>query len=213
MYCPNCNCEYIGRAEFCPHCREPLLDEPPPALKTPTGELSYEQLVQKVVKNEGRLEIQLSAVQVHFERKWSFPYFGYGYAWTERMTGELDGMPVELITTQVGRDRTQRFLFRGYGFAWMKEAQGKVAGNDLELKISKLMREMRWSFPYFGYGYAHAERMRGTCGAELLAELVITEAGRRSEEGFPYRGFGFAWEHKGTLALIKEEAGKQEKAE
>ena len=53
------------------------------------------------------------------KRAWSFPYYGYGYAWTEELTGECgDQLSAHLRITDVGRDRRQSFPYVGFGYAW-----------------------------------------------------------------------------------------------
>jgi hypothetical protein len=59
---------------------------------------------------------------VEREKKWVFPYFGIGRAWTQEMTGG-DGQKLRLSfeTTEVGRSRRLRFPYRGCGFGWAKK--------------------------------------------------------------------------------------------
>jgi hypothetical protein len=78
----------------------------------------------------GGNETALTARKVRRERKWSFPYFGYGYAWTEEMQGTCgDQLEIDLVTTEIGKRKIQRFPWRGFGLSWIRESM-------LTLKVS-----------------------------------------------------------------------------
>jgi hypothetical protein len=205
MFCPNCKCEFVGWTGRCPNCKVTLLDKLPQDYELSDEGLTYEELVDLVKDKDGLLEIVLTTSSVEKERKWRFPYDGYGYAWARKMVGESDGIVVELQTTNVGKDRAYRFPYVAYGFAWMEGSQGQVAGHEVELKATKVAREKKWRFPFFGYGRAWTEEMHGECGDQLYVHLSITDIGKSREYGFPYKGFGFAWEKSGILKLSLKE--------
>ena len=70
----------------------------------------------------GGNEVTLTATKVEMERKWRFPYLGYGYAWTQEMSGNCGNqLRAEFVTTEVGREKKWSFPYRGYGYAWMKK--------------------------------------------------------------------------------------------
>ena len=71
----------------------------------------------------GGNEFVLEAVKVSREKKWRFPFMGYGRAWTREMHGECgDQLKVHLMTTEVGRSGEWHFPYRGYGFGWIRKA-------------------------------------------------------------------------------------------
>jgi hypothetical protein len=72
----------------------------------------------------------LTASKVRRERKWGFPYFGFGYAWTEEMQGICgDQIKIDLVTTEIGKRIVRRFPYLGFGLSWIKEGM-------LTLKVS-----------------------------------------------------------------------------
>jgi len=201
MYCPNCRCEFYGWKKSCPQCQSKLLDEPPPSEKGINKRLSYPDLVEFVRSQGGEIQIDVFAAAVKRERRWRFPYIGHGYAWTEKLHGEMDGFTVELETQEVGRSRGWNFPYFGYGYAWMKVIDGNLSGNPIRLTASNVRKRRRQRFPYRGNGFAWAEEMEGNCGDQIKSHLKITEVGRKSSYQFPYFGYGFAWEKEGTLIL------------
>jgi hypothetical protein len=201
MYCPECKCEFIGWTGNCPDCRTPLIDGKIDDFKYADQSISYKDLTTLVKENDGHLEIDLSTVSIEKELKWTFPYFGFGYAWARRMVGRVDETLVELTITEVGKSRSRRFPYMGYGFAWEKKMLGNIGGNEFSLLAVKVSREKKWRFPYLGYGRAWTEEMSGECGDQLKAHLVTTEVGRSGEWRFPYRGYGFGWVKKAVLTL------------
>jgi hypothetical protein len=63
------------------------------------------------------------AKKVEMERKWLFPYMGYGYAWIQKMSGECGKiLRVDLLTTDVGKEKKWQFPYQGYGYAWADKA-------------------------------------------------------------------------------------------
>lgn len=201
MYCNNCRCEYVGWKGKCPQCRNYLIDEPPPVIKQRGEQLTYEALVETIENCEGNLSIELNCIEVFKERKWSFPYFGYGYAWTKSMQGSYQNLIAHLNTTEVGRSKKNRFPYLGYGFAWEARMEGDIAGNPLTLKSSKVNRDTKIRFPYKGFGFAWTQEMNGNCGEQIQLSFQTTEVMRRMGWRFPYFGFGYAWISKGVLSL------------
>jgi hypothetical protein len=65
----------------------------------------------------------LTASKVRREKKWSFPYFGFGYAWTEEMHGTCGGqLEIDLVTTEISKKNEQRLPWHGLGLSWIKES-------------------------------------------------------------------------------------------
>lgn len=201
MFCPQCKTDFVGWRGKCPNCKVLLVDELPPELGTVEKSLSYNNLVDLVKKNNGRISIDLSATEVERQKKWGFPYLGYGYAWVKRFQGNSNGILVDLITTETGRQWKWGFPYFAFGFAWEKTVQGSIAANALTLNAKKVSRKRYWNFPYLGYGYAWTEEMTGECGDELIAILTITDIKRKKDWGFPYLGYGFAWAKGACLEL------------
>jgi hypothetical protein len=201
MYCPECKCEYEGWSGECPVCKAALVAASTTIVENSGGSTPYDALVKLVRDNGGRLDFELTTVEVGRERKWSFPYFGFGYAWAKRMKGVSRDIAVDLATIDVGKDRIRRFPYLGYGFAWRREMRGHVGGNEVRLQARKVARRKTRSFPYFGYGRAWTELMVGECGDRLEAELQTVEVLRKKDWRFPYQGYGFAWAGKAMLTL------------
>jgi len=201
MYCPECDCEYVGWSEKCPVCRTILLEAKTINIKVESEPLAYAALLDIVRENGGTLTIDMIATGIEMKRGRDLIYIGRGYAWAKHMEGECDGCYAELTTTEVGRERKRGFPYFGYGFAWEKEMQGSVSGNALTLKAEKVAREQKMEFPYKGYGRAWVQTMSGKCGGKLEAHLTITEVQQRKQWRFPYFGFGFAWPSAGKLTL------------
>jgi len=201
MFCPKCRCEFEGWTSKCPDCDIPLVETLPPDPGTADEPISYEALVDLVTENGGQLSIDISTTDVGMERKWSFPYFSYKFAWAKRMQGAFNNSLVDLTTTEVGREKKRRFPYLGYGFAWAKRMQGYIGGNEVALTVKKVGREKKWSFPYQGYGFGWTQELSGECGDQLRADLSITDVGRKKGWRFPYQGYGSAWANKGVLTL------------
>jgi len=158
MFCPECRCEFIGWAGECPECKTPLVEESPVVPGTSGKRIPYEALVDLVREHGGQARIDLSTTEVGKERKWRFPWIGYGRAWAKRMQGACNDILVDLMTTEVGRGRRWRFPYLGYGFGWAKRIQGNVGGNEVVLTAKKVGMERKWGFPYLGYGFAWTNR-------------------------------------------------------
>ena len=208
MYCPNCKCEFVGWRGECPNCKNPLVKEIPFEHGLADKPIPYKALVELVRENNGQLQVELSTTNVGRQKKWSFPYFGFGYAWAKSMQGAYKDIPVELSTSEVGKRRQLRFPYLGYGFAWAKSMGGYIGGNEVSLSANKVTREKKRSFPYFGFGRAWTQEMYGECGDQINLDISITENGSSSAwGGFPFLflGYGFAWEKQGVLTLTLNE--------
>ncbi len=201
MYCSTCECEFDGWTGKCPNCKNPLQDGKPTSPRSSDESIAYEALVAIVKEHGGTLDIELSAIEVEKSKSTRFPYLGYGYAWTKRMQGSLEGINVDLNTTEVGKDRKWQFPYQGLGYAWRQELQGRIGGNEAALSATKVTRKKRWRFPYSGYGYAWTEEMAGECGEKLSIELKTTDVSKIHRWMFPYFGFGYAWVNEGILSL------------
>ncbi len=201
MYCSSCKCDFEGWSGRCPNCKEPLIEDALRVAEDDPRPVSYQALVDMVKANGGQLQVPLTTTAVGMERKWSFPYFGFGSAWAKRMQGFSMDVSVDLQAVDVGRDKKAGFPWRGYSFAWVKDMGGTIGGNETALTARKVRRERKWSFPYFGYGYAWAEEMQGTCGDQLEIDLVTTEISKKNEQRLPWHGFGLSWIKEGMLTL------------
>jgi hypothetical protein len=201
MFCPKCKCEFPEWIRKCPCCKEPLVYGLLPDPEFVDKTISYEALVDLVRKNGGKLKIDLNTTEVGRNRRWSFPYFGYGFAWSKRMKGTFSSILIDLMTTEVGIERKWDFPYMGYGYAWAKRMQGYIGGNKITLMAKKVSMEKKWEFPYMGYGYAWIQEMSGECGHQLKIHLLTTQVSREKKWEFPYQGYGFAWADKGILTL------------
>lgn len=201
MYCSTCECEYDGWTGNCPNCKNALEDGGPPPSRIHDETIAYETLVQIIKDHGGRLDIDLTTIEVSKTKSIRFPYLGYGFAWTKRMEGSREGIVVDLITSEVGKDRKWAFPYQGHGFAWRQELQGKIAGNMATLTAKKVTRKKSWSFPFKGYGYAWTEEMTGDCGQDIKIKLTTTQVGKNRRWQFPYFGYGYAWVNEGILSM------------
>jgi len=201
MFCPQCRTEFVGWRGKCPDCKVLLVDESPPEPGGVEKTLSYNDLVDLIKMNNGRIIIDLTTAEVERQKKWGFPFLGYGYAWVKRFQGNSNGVSVELTTTETGRQRKWTFPYFAFGFAWEKTVQGSIAGNDLTLAAKKVARKRKWEFPWVGFGFAWTEEMEGECGADLTVRLTITDVNRKKRWEFPYLGYGYAWAKGACLEL------------
>jgi len=201
MYCTNCNCEYQGWHGKCPTCRQPMQDGKPLEQDRINGHLEYSSLVELIKQEGGALEMELSAREVIRNKSTRFPWLGFGYAWTQKMSGEIAGIHVELTTTDVGKDRSWAFPYRGHGYAWQQAMEGWISGNTCNLEASKVTRKRSYSFPYSGYGFAWTEEMNGDCGEQIRLLLTASQVVRKQRWVFPYFGFGYAWVDEGVLSI------------
>jgi hypothetical protein len=205
MYCANCDCEFDGWSGKCPICRNPLQVGIPPTHNYGQQQVEYNQLVDLINDSGGTLMIKLKASQVGKNRSKSFPYMGYGFAWTKRMQYTDELIAVDLNTTKIGESKKREFPYKGLGYAWRQEMQGSIGGNTVTLTAKKVSRKKSWRFPYFGFGYAWTEEMTGSCGDKIRLQLTTTEVIKKRRCQFPYFGFGYAWAKVGMLHLTLDE--------
>jgi len=201
MYCENCGCEFSGWRGKCPVCKAELIEEERAASPDETVSIPYDALVGTVRDHGGELEVGMSATDVARQKRGSFPFFGYGYAWEKGLSGIIDDISVEMRAQDVGKQRKHNFPWLGYGFAWVKKMRVTIGGNQATLTATKVRREKRQMFPYFGYGRAWTEEMTGECGDRLMVEFSATEVTKRRQSGFPYRGYSYAWVNEGLLRI------------
>lgn len=201
MYCPQCRCEFVEWIGKCPCCKIPLVHQVPPDRQNVSETISYEALVDLVRKNGGKLKIEVLTTDVGKNKRWRFPYLGYGFAWAKRMQGDFNNILVYLTTAAVGMERKWAFPYMGYGYAWARRMRGYIGGQEFSLAAKKVGMERKWGFPYMGYGYAWIQEMSGECGHRLRIHLLTTEVRREKRWEFPYQGYGFAWADKGMLTL------------
>ena len=207
MFCTNCNCKYVEWLKKCPNCKNKLVADPILEPYRIDKIIDYTELVEIINNANGSIVIELSTNDVGMEMKWTFPHFGFGYAWAKSMQGKYTDIPVHLNTIDVGKNRKMRFPYLGHGYAWVKSSSGSIGGNEIRLSADHVNYQKKWSFPYFGFGYAWTEQMTGHCGDQLKLVLSITEHGLSRKWGnfpFLYRGFGFAWERIGLLTISLE---------
>ena len=201
MFCPKCRCEYPDWIRNCPHHDIPLIYSSLPDYKTGFTNISYDELIKTVKDNFEKLQFEVFAAAIGMERKWEFPYQGYGYGWAKKLLGSSENILVDIRTTEVGHEKIFSFPYIGRGYGWEEEIRGTIGGNEIILKAQIVEKEKKWSFPYFGFGYGWTKEMNGKCGDQLKVELVTTETGKYREWRFPYHGYGFAWIRKAVLNL------------
>ena len=172
MFCPKCKCEFPEWVRKCPCCKVALVYglQPEPEIVEKT--ISCEGLFDLVRENRGKLKIDLITTDIAKDKRWSFPYMGYGFAWAKKLKGALNNVLVDLTTTEVGMERKWRFPYMGYGYAWVKKLQGHIGGNEVTLTAKKVEMERKWEFPYMGYGYAWIQKMSGECGKKLKIDQI-----------------------------------------
>ncbi|MEJ2266986.1 MAG: hypothetical protein P8X95_26370 [Anaerolineales bacterium] len=113
--------------------------------------------MKRIQSVDGDIDVELTTTEVGTERRWEFPYFGFGYAWTKQVQGHIVGNECNLRATKVAKERKLRFPYLGYGYAWVQEMSGKCGDRlKVELSITEVDKERKWRFPYFGYGFAWA---------------------------------------------------------
>jgi len=201
MYCLECNCEFSDWVRRCPDCNTILVTESIESPVIKNDQKQYQLLVEMIKENGGEIQIELLANDIGIENKMTFPGFGFGFAWTKKMHGEIKDFNIDLSTVSVSSRRKWTFPYLGFGFTWEKIMQGSIADNELTLKATKVGMEKKWGFPYLGYGYAWVSQMEGSCGDNIIAKLNTTSVGKEKKWTFPYFGFGFAWADKALLTL------------
>ena len=204
MYCSQCNCEFPDWIKDCPDCNRPLNFTPAVFESTTNNKLSYDFLMDLLRSNGGEIETELITTETGEKKKWNFPYFGYGFAWTKKLENIEKNITVELATSKVGMLKKSLFPFAGYGFAWAKEMTGFINGNKFTLSATKVEMQKKLAFPYFGFGYAWTMEMEGKCGNKINLKYINTEVEKKRKWEFPYKGYGFAWNKKGILSIKLE---------
>ena len=201
MYCPKCKCDFDGWTGKCP-IDGALLVTPSPVPDRPThAAVPYEILVDLIREKNGSYEIELRTTEVGRERKMSFPYRGYGFAWAKKMVGEINGIAVDLHIDEIGKNKDWGFPYQGYGFAWEKQMRGWIGGHEIILSATEVAHEKKLLFPYRGHGYSWAEELAGDCGKLIRANMKTTEVGIDRNWFFFYFGFGYAWISRATLVV------------
>lgn len=200
MFCPTCNCEFEGWTGKCPICRTLLVRQEKSIFSTQGTAISYNELIEIVKENDGKLDIELLTTDVGIEKKWTFPYFGYGFAWEARMHGSCNDIVIDLTASDIGKAKKTSLPWHGSGYAWVKTMHGSIGGNDVILNVKKVGMNKSWIF-FFCFGYAWTQEMSGTCGDRLIFDIVTTEVEKKKEWGFPWRGYGLAWAKKGKMTI------------
>ena len=96
MFCTSCKCEFEGWSGRCPNCREPLVEDAVLFAEGDAHPVSYKALVDILKASDGQLQVPLTTTAVGMERKWSFPYFGFGAAWAKRMQSASKEVSIDL---------------------------------------------------------------------------------------------------------------------
>lgn len=201
MYCLECNCEFSEWVRRCPDCNTILVSESIEKPVIQNDPVEYKKLLEMIKNHGGKIKVGLLATDIGIEKKMTFPGFGFGFAWTKKMYGEIEDFKINLSTISVSSRRKWTFPYLGFGFTWEKIMHGSVANNEISLKATKVGMEKKWGFPYLGYGYAWVSQMEGKCGDKITATLNTTSVGKEKKWTFPYFGFGFAWADKVQLTL------------
>ena len=201
MYCPECSCGFSRWSGRCSVCGTALVEHAPPELAVVPAPVPYDELVAMTTAAGGRLTVPLSATDVAVERKWRFPYSGFGYAWVKRLQGVEGVVSVDLRTTDVGRKRAHRFPYFAFGYAWAREMQGTVGDTEITVTAREVESRRSRRFPWLGRGYAWTSEWFGTCGADLQVSVSTTDVALKRASGFPYRGYGLAWARSAVLTL------------
>ena len=178
MFCPTCSCEYAGWTGKCPFCGKSLVIKEQAVNNKQEKTLSYKELIDIVRENGGKLVIDVSTTEVGFEKKYSFPYFGYGFAWAAKMNGSCDDVGIDFTAVDIGKKKISTFPWVGLGYAWVKTMRGTIGGNEVVFQVNKVDMKKSWVF-YFGFGFAWTQEMCGKCGDRLKAEIVTTDVGRK----------------------------------
>lgn len=201
MYCPKCECDFVGWEGKCPVDGTLLVELNPIPDKPVHQSVPYEAISNLIRKNGGLYEAELRTKEVGREKKMSFPWRGYGFAWTKKMTGSIDGITIDLHIDEIGKNTDWGFPYQGYGFAWERQMRGWIGGHEIILKATKIAHEKKLLFPFRGRGYSWAEELTGNCGKLIQADMKTIEVGRDKNCGFLYFGFGYAWISRATLKL------------
>lgn len=164
--------------------------------------MTYASLLEMVKANQGRIVVNLEAVEVGREKKSNFPRFGFGFGWTKKMRGSYNGtFPVELETTARGQCQKRNILGMGYGFAWAKEMRGQIGDMEFDLTAIKVIKKKEKNILAAGYGFAWVEQMTGEIGNGIKLRFTTTSVGKEKNTGFPGFGYGYGWSDKAELAI------------
>ena len=181
MYCAQCDCRFSRWSGRCPVCGSGMVDEAPSQPERPRRDVTYAELVQLTADAGGKLTIPLSATDVAIEKKWRFPYDGYGYAWVKRLQGVQGDLSVDLRTTDAGRKREHTFPYLAFGFAWAREMQGTVGKAPVTVTARDVQSRKSRHFPWLGRGFAWTSEWSGACGAELQVEVARPKCAQASQ--------------------------------
>ncbi|NQT97438.1 MAG: hypothetical protein HQ562_06825 [Candidatus Marinimicrobia bacterium] len=169
--------------------------------------MDYEALVDLVKNNQGRLTLDLVAVDIDREANTNFTNSGLSCAWTKKMQGGYNGaLPVELVTTDTGRYTKRNILGIGYGFAWAKKMRGKLGDMEFDLIATRVIKKREKRLLAFGYSYAWVEQMTGEIGPRLKLRFTTTDVGQEKKSSFLGFGSGFGWSNKAELVITLYEA-------
>jgi len=123
MYCPKCECDFVGWTGKCPIDGTLLVELSPIPDKPTHAPVPYETIVDLIRENSGSYEIELRTTEVGRDRKMSFPYRGYGFAWAEELAGDCGkSIRADMKTVDVGRDKNWFLFYFGLGYAWVRRA-------------------------------------------------------------------------------------------
>ena len=201
MYCPMCACDFAEWTGKCPIDGTLLIERVPINERPVSKTIPYETIIELLNKNGGSYEIEMKTTEVGCERKFSFPWRGYGFAWTKKMQGNLDGITIDLQVEEVGTKKDWSFPYQGYGFAWERRMHGWIGGHEINLSATKVAHEKKLLFPFRGHGFSWSEELKGDCGKLIRADMRTTEVGREKKWFFFYFGFGYSWIKRATLTL------------
>ena len=205
VYCSNCQCGFTGRSGKCPVCKNALTGESLPR-KTLAPSISYDSLLRKVEENDGRLNIELDAVDSCKFKQWTFPWIGWGYSWTKSMKGSANGILVDLLTTEVGTKRATIIPGIGWGFAWEQKMVGDICGHEISLTATVVKTQKTGLYIFrIGWGFGWTLEMAGRCGDRLQAILTTSDVKREKETTFPGIGWGYARMNRAVLTLTVAE--------
>ena len=71
----------------------------------------------------------MSTDRVEMKKEWGFPYFGFGFAWAQEMSGRCgDQLSVRFTASNITTEKKWAFPGFGFGFAW-------VATGDLTIEL------------------------------------------------------------------------------
>jgi hypothetical protein len=187
----------------CPPCAAELRSGTPLPRDPRCDGKSLRELLGVLDARGGQVDVSLRATVVARCHRYTFPYFGFGFAWAHHMTGTSEDLPVFLRAGEIGMERRWSFPYLGRGFAWIEHMTARAGDCEFPLHATRVQRESRWRFPYQGYGYAWTAEMEGSIEDTVRALLIVSSVARRRELRFPYRGHGYAWEDAAVLHLVR----------